>query len=46
MDEAAAVGDIILFIDEIHNIIGAGAAEGSIDAANILKPQLSAVRFN
>ena len=41
MDEAAAVGDIILFIDEIHNIIGAGAAEGSIDAANILKPQLS-----
>ena len=41
MGEAAAVGDIILFIDEIHNIIGAGAAEGSIDAANILKPQLS-----
>lgn len=41
MDEAAAAGDIILFIDEIHNIIGAGAAEGSIDAANILKPQLS-----
>ncbi len=33
--------DVILFIDEIHNIIGAGAAEGSIDAANILKPQLS-----
>lgn len=41
MDEAAAAQDIILFIDEIHNIIGAGAAEGSIDAANILKPQLS-----
>ena len=38
MDEAAAVGDIILFIDEIHNIIGAGAAEGAIDASNILKP--------
>ena len=34
-------GNIILFIDEIHNIIGAGAAEGAIDAANILKPQLS-----
>lgn len=32
---------IILFIDEIHNIIGAGAAEGAIDAANILKPQLA-----
>lgn len=34
-------GNIILFIDEIHNIIGAGAAEGAIDAANILKPQLA-----
>lgn len=33
--------DIILFIDEIHTIIGAGAAEGAIDAANILKPQLA-----
>lgn len=41
MDEAAKAKDVILFIDEIHNIIGAGAAEGSIDAANILKPQLS-----
>lgn len=41
MDEAANAKNIILFIDEIHNIIGAGAAEGSIDAANILKPQLS-----
>ena len=41
MDETAKAGDIILFIDELHNIIGAGAAEGSIDAANILKPQLS-----
>lgn len=37
MDE----GDIILFIDEIHTLIGAGAAEGSIDAASILKPPLS-----
>ncbi len=33
--------DIILFIDELHNIIGTGSAEGSIDAANMLKPQLS-----
>ncbi|MBU2595752.1 ATP-dependent Clp protease ATP-binding subunit [Patescibacteria group bacterium] len=33
--------NIILFVDEIHNIVGAGSAEGSIDAANILKPQLS-----
>ena len=41
MEEAAGDRDIILFIDEIHNIIGAGSAEGSIDAANILKPQLS-----
>ncbi len=34
-------GDVLLFIDEIHTIIGAGAAEGSIDAAAILKPPLS-----
>ena len=34
-------GNIILFIDEIHTIIGAGAAEGAVDAANILKPQLA-----
>lgn len=34
-------GDIILFIDEIHTLIGAGAAEGSLDAANILKPALA-----
>ena len=41
MDEAAKAGNVILFIDELHNIIGAGAAEGAIDAANILKPQLA-----
>ena len=41
LDEVAADKNVILFIDEIHNIIGAGAAEGSIDAANILKPQLA-----
>ncbi|MBB4070927.1 ATP-dependent Clp protease ATP-binding subunit [Leucobacter sp. OH2974_COT-288] len=34
-------GDIIIFIDEIHTLVGAGAAEGSVDAANILKPQLA-----
>ncbi|MBQ6845719.1 MAG: ATP-dependent Clp protease ATP-binding subunit [Oscillospiraceae bacterium] len=41
MDEVKKAGDIILFIDEIHTIIGAGAAEGAIDAANILKPALA-----
>ena len=39
--EAARNKSVILFIDEIHTIVGAGAAEGAIDAANILKPQLS-----
>src|SRR6202008_1546698 len=34
-------GDIILFIDELHNLVGAGAAEGAIDAASILKPALA-----
>ncbi len=37
----AAQGDIILFIDEIHTLVGAGASEGAMDAANILKPALS-----
>lgn len=41
VDEVAASGNIILFIDELHTIVGAGAAEGAIDAANILKPQLA-----
>ena len=40
-DEVRNDGNIIVFIDEIHNIVGAGAAEGAIDAANILKPMLA-----
>ncbi|MBR2594572.1 MAG: ATP-dependent Clp protease ATP-binding subunit [Firmicutes bacterium] len=39
--EVKACGNIILFIDEIHTIVGAGAAEGAIDASNIMKPSLS-----
>jgi ATP-dependent Clp protease ATP-binding subunit ClpC len=41
MKEIGQRGDIILFIDELHNLVGAGAAEGAIDAASILKPALS-----
>ncbi|MDO5734345.1 MAG: ATP-dependent Clp protease ATP-binding subunit [Eubacteriales bacterium] len=41
LDEADAAGDVILFIDELHTIIGAGATEGAMDAANILKPMLA-----
>lgn len=41
MEEIRQAGDIILFIDEIHTMIGAGAAEGAIDASNILKPALA-----
>ena len=40
MEEVKQAGDIILFIDELHTIIGAGAAEGAVDAANIVKPAL------
>ncbi len=41
IEEVKRNDDIILFIDELHNIVGAGAAEGAIDASNILKPPLS-----
>ena len=41
LDEVKKAGDVILFIDEIHTIVGAGAAEGAMDAANILKPLLA-----
>ena len=41
VDEVKADGNVILFIDEVHNLVGAGDAEGSMNAANILKPALS-----
>ncbi len=41
IDDASRTGDVILFIDELHTLVGAGAAEGAIDAANILKPMLA-----
>ncbi len=40
-DVQAAEGDIVLFIDELHTLVGAGAAEGSMDASNLLKPALA-----
>ncbi|MEG2455732.1 MAG: ATP-dependent Clp protease ATP-binding subunit, partial [Oscillospiraceae bacterium] len=40
LQEVKRAGDVILFLDELHNIVGAGSAEGAIDAANILKPAL------
>ena len=41
IEEIQRAGNIILFIDEMHTLVGAGAGEGSLDAANILKPALS-----
>lgn len=41
LEEVRKAGDVILFIDEIHTIVGAGSAEGAVDAANILKPLLA-----
>ena len=41
IEEVVSAGNIIVFIDELHTIIGTGAAEGAVDAANILKPQLA-----
>ena len=41
LDEVKKAGDVILFIDEIHTIVGAGSAEGAVDAANVLKPLLA-----
>lgn len=41
LEEVGKAGDVILFIDEMHNLIGAGSAEGATDAANILKPSLA-----
>lgn len=41
IEEVVSDGNVILFIDELHNIVGAGSAEGAVDAANILKPSLA-----
>ena len=43
--EVTRAGDVLLFIDELHNLMGAGAAEGAVDAANILKPVLARGEF-
>ena len=41
MEEIHQAGNVILFIDELHTLVGAGGAEGAIDASNILKPALA-----
>ena len=41
IDEVKSEGNVILFIDEVHNLVGTGDSEGSMNAANILKPALS-----
>ena len=41
LDEVQRAKDVVLFIDELHNVVGAGAAEGAIDASNLMKPMLS-----
>ena len=45
MDEVKKAGNVILFIDELHTIVGAGSTEGSMDASNIIKPALSRSEF-
>lgn len=45
VDELRSAGNVILFIDELHTLVGAGSAEGSLDAANILKPSLARGEF-
>ena len=40
MEEIHQAGNVVLFIDELHTLVGAGGAEGAIDASNILKPAL------
>src|SRR5678809_1113084 len=41
IEEVRSSGNCVLFIDELHTLVGAGAAEGAVDAANILKPSLA-----